>query len=209
MLETRSLSFAYHEETSFNFPDISLQAGENLLILGESGIGKTTLLHLMAGLLKPFSGTVKLFETSLFQLSLPKLDLFRGQHIGLVFQRPHFTKALTLHQNLNLVQYLSGRPQDHERIKQVTANLGIQSKLSRKPHQLSQGEQQRAAIAMAVANNPQLILADEPTSSLDEKNCMKVCDLLKEQASETNAMLVIITHDKRLQSHFHNQLSLS
>lgn len=208
MFKTRSLFFTYDTSDHFSFPDIELEAGENLLVLGESGIGKTTLLHLMAGLLRPASGSVELMDTSIHKLSSTQLDRFRGQHIGLVFQRPYFVRSLSLQENLTLVQYLSRKKQDVNRINKVLDSLGISHKLNKKPHQLSQGEQQRAAIALAVINNPKLILADEPTSSLDDKNCTKVANLLKEQALETGAGLVIITHDQRLKSHFHNTVQL-
>ena len=108
MLRTRSLFFAYNKHTEFRFPDIDLNGGEHLLVLGESGIGKTTLLHLVAGLMQPASGSVEIMNTTLQELSAAQLDRFRGKHIGLIFQRPHFVKALTLQQNLALVQYLDG-----------------------------------------------------------------------------------------------------
>jgi putative ABC transport system ATP-binding protein len=208
MFRTQSLTFAYNDQISFHFPDIELPAGENLLILGESGIGKTTLLHLMAGLLRPKTGSVELMRTKLNDLRSSKLDHFRGQHIGLIFQRPHFIQALSLKENLSLVQYLAGKKQDKSRINEVVGRLGIEHKLIDKPHRLSQGEQQRAAIAMAVVNHPQLILADEPTSSLDDKNCKKVATLLKEQALATEAQLIIITHDQRLKDEFQYTLAL-
>ena len=208
MLKTQSVFFAYNEQTEFRFPDIELAPGENLLVLGESGIGKTTLLHLLAGLLQPKSGSVELMGTMFHELSSARLDRFRGRHIGLVFQRPHFVQALSIQENLALVQYLAGKPQDKKRIREVLDGLGIGHKLREKPHHLSQGEQQRAAIALAVINNPQLILADEPTSSLDDKNSAKVAALLKEQASATGAQLVIITHDQRLKDQFQNTLLL-
>lgn len=208
MFKTRSLFFAYDKSVNFSFPDIELGAGENLLVLGESGIGKTTLLHLMAGLLQPASGSVELLGTSLHQLSSTELDRFRGRNIGLVFQRPHFVHSLSLHENLALVQYLAEKKQDTNRVKKVLVSLGISHKLAEKPHRLSHGEQQRAAIALAVVNNPQLILADEPTSSLDDKNCTKVAALLKEQALETGARLIIITHDQRLKNHFKSTVQL-
>jgi len=181
MLKAQSLTFSYNEQTYFHFPNINLEAGEDLLIIGESGIGKTTLLHLMAGILRPASGSVELMGTKLHELPLAKLDRFRGRHIGLVFQRLHFVQALSLQENLSLVQFLAGKPQDKKRIRDVLNNLGIGHKLRDNTQKLSQGEQQRAAIALAVINSPQLILADEPTSSLDDKNCEKVATLLKDQ----------------------------
>ncbi len=208
MLTTRSLRFTYDQKIEFQFPDIQLGVGNSLLILGESGIGKTTLLHLIAGLLEPSSGSVELMGSVLHDLSHAQLDRFRGRHIGLVFQRPHFIQALSLRENLELVQYLAGKPRDRERIREVTESLGIGQKLSVKPRRLSQGEQQRAAIALAVINRPQLILADEPTSSLDDKNCAKAASLLKEQAASTGAQLVIITHDQRLKDQFQNTMQL-
>lgn len=208
MLKTKSLSFAYNDQNSFRFPDIDLPSGKDLLILGESGVGKTTLLHLIAGLLRPKGGSVELMETSLSDLPTRKMDRFRGRHIGLVFQRPHFINALSLKENLALVQFLAGKRQDTKRITDVLESLGIGDKLAEKPPRLSQGEQQRAAIAVAVVNHPRLILADEPTSSLDDKNCAKVAVLLKEQALATEAQLITITHDQRLKDQFQYQLQL-
>ncbi len=208
MFKTRSLYFAYNERTSFHFPDIDLESGEDILILGESGIGKSTLLHLMSGLLRPVSGSVELMGIKLNKLSVGKSDHFRGKHIGLVFQRSHFISALSLQENLALIQYLAGKKPDKTRIREVLKSLGISDKQNNKPYQLSQGQQQRAAIALAVVNNPQLLLADEPTSSLDDKNCRKVVALLKEQALVTGAALIIITHDQRLKAQFKNTLQL-
>lgn len=208
MLKVESLIFNYNHESEFHFPNFELEAGENLLILGNSGIGKTTLLHIIAGLLKPNSGCVTLKGTVLHELSSAKLDSFRGGNIGLVFQTPHFVSALSLQENLLLVQYLAGKPQDKKRISEVAESIGISHKLHEKPQQLSQGERQRAAIALALINSPQLILADEPTSSLDDVNCAKVAKLLQDQAAATNAQLIIITHDQRLKDLFQNTLTL-
>lgn len=208
MLITRSLSFAYNQKAKFNFPDIDLDQAEDLLVLGESGIGKTTLLHLMAGLLTPSDGFVELSGTQLHNLSSTKLDRFRGNHIGVIFQRPYFVNAITLQENLALVQYLSTKKSDQRRIVEIVDRLGIGHKLDEKPQNMSSGEQQRASIALAVINNPQLILADEPTASLDDKNCNRVISLLKEQAQMTKAQLIVITHDQRLKPHFKNMLAL-
>lgn len=208
MLKTESLTFAYHKNSAFSFPDIELKKKQKLLILGESGIGKTTLLHLLAGLLKPNSGSIEFLGQQFQDLSSIELDRFRGKHIGMVFQRPHFIKALSLGENLELLQYFAKLPKDKKRIMEVASSLGLESKILKKPHQLSQGEQQRAAIAMAVINHPNLILADEPTANLDDKNCERVIDLLLSQAEKTEAQLIVITHDQRLKNQFNNRLEL-
>jgi putative ABC transport system ATP-binding protein len=208
MLKTHNLFFSYNTHTAFQFPDIDLKSGEHLLVLGESGIGKTTLLHLIAGLLRPDSGSIELMGTHLEKLSSVQLDRFRGKHIGLIFQRPHFVSSLSVGENLALVEHLAGKRHDKARIKEVLHNLGIENKKTARPRHLSQGEQQRAAIALAVINHPKLILADEPTSSLDNRNCSKVVSLLQDQAAATQAQLIIITHDQRLKEEFQNTLSL-
>ncbi len=208
MIQTTGLSFTYDAHTEFRFPDIHLADAENLVILGESGIGKTTLLHLLAGLLVAKTGNVLINNTDITQLGTHELDHFRGNNVGFVFQKPYFVKSLSLIENLLLLQYLAGRKSDQNRIKQVLDRLGIKDKGRKKAYQLSQGEQQRASIAMAIINDPKIILADEPTSSLDDKNCHNVTTLLKSQASATGANLVVITHDQRLKTQFENQLQL-
>jgi len=208
MISVQSLQFAYNGSARFHFPDIAIDQHEHLLVLGASGIGKTTLLHLMAGLLKPRAGKIEINNTNICLLSSQQMDRFRGKNIGLVFQRPYFVDSLSLKENLMLIQHLAGLPRNKERINEVLARLGIDDKLQQKTHRLSQGEQQRAAIGMAIINQPKVILADEPTSSLDDNNCQKVAALLKEQALTTQAHLVIITHDQRLKSSFQNSIEL-
>ena len=208
MLQSKSIVFNYDDANKFRFPDIQLQKGENLLVLGESGIGKTTLIQILAGLLHPKQGSVELNGTNFQDLSSKNLDLFRGKHIGMVFQRPHFVRNLSILDNLLLSLYLSKNKQDIKRATQLLDQIGLGNKLNSKPDQLSQGEQQRASIALAVVKNPDLILADEPTSSLDDTNCQKIVNLLKEQAASTKAQLIIITHDQRLKSQFKKSITL-
>ena len=208
MLQSKSIVFNYDGANKFRFPDIQLQKGENLLVLGESGIGKTTLIQILAGLLHPKQGSVELNGTNFQDLSSKNLDLFRGKHIGMVFQRPHFVRNLSILDNLLLSLYLSKNKQDIKRATQLLDQIGLGNKLNSKPDQLSQGEQQRASIALAVVKNPDLILADEPTSSLDDTNCQKIANLLKEQAASTKAQLIIITHDQRLKTQFKKSITL-
>ena len=207
MISTKGLNFKYNEQASFSFPDISLGKDENLLIIGSSGIGKTTLLHLLAGLLESNSGSINLYGQDISKLTQHQIDKFRGQNIGIVFQKPHFVNSLTVKENLQLAQYL-GNKKDKNRIIDILSSLDILDKENKKPKKLSQGEKQRASIAMAIVNSPKLILADEPTSSLDDENCDRVIKLLKKQASEFKAQLIVITHDNRLKKHFKKSIKL-
>ena len=206
MLETKNLRFKYDNNLELNFPDIKTSK-ENLLILGASGVGKTTFLHLLSGLLKPINGEIDLLGTKISKLKMSEMDRFRGKNIGIVFQKPHFINSLTVKENLQLAQYIS-KKSDKNRIQSLLESLGIEDKANKKTQNLSQGEKQRVSIALAIVNSPKLILADEPTSSLDDLNCDKVINILKNQASKYKAKLIIITHDYRLKKHFKNTLSL-
>ena len=207
MIKTESLKFSYDGNKYFDFPDINLDSGENLLIIGNSGIGKTTLLHLLAGILKPDSGSINISGTDISKFSDTELDKFRGDNIGIVFQKPHFISSLTINENLKLAQYLSSSKTSVD-AKKILESLNINDKYQQKPNQLSEGEKQRASIALALINSPSLILADEPTSSLDDFNCDNVIKLLKTQAKDHKAQLIVITHDARLKKHFKNNLNL-
>ena len=207
MILTKEVEFNYDNQIFFKFQDIDLKSNENLLIIGNSGVGKTTLMHLLAGLLKSNSGSIKLFDQELSQLSSHQLDRFRKNNIGIIFQRPHFVNSLTVKENLQLAQYIANK-KDNNRIDSILKNLNIFDKSNKKTNQLSQGEKQRASIALAIVNSPKLILADEPTSSLDDANCSKVIELLKKQATDFGAQLIVITHDSRVKKHFKNSIEL-
>ena len=208
MLKTHSIRFSYDSSNQFSFPDINLNDGEELLILGKSGVGKTTLIQILAGLLEPNSGSIEYNGTQINNLSPKKIDQFRGQNIGMVFQKPRFVKNISVLDNLMLSLYLSRKKQDKERAVDLLGQVGLGHKINNIPNDLSQGEQQRAAIALAVVKNPSMILADEPTSSLDDINCQKTLSLLKQQAITTNAKLITITHDQRLKSQFNKSITL-
>jgi|TARA_X000000368_G_C23044510_1_gene718530 putative ABC transport system ATP-binding protein len=206
MIETKSLEFSYDNSFVFKFPNIKLKSNENLLVLGNSGIGKSTLLHNLAGILRPKSGLIKIFNQDISNLSEFELDKFRGQNIGIIFQRSHFVNSLTIGENLELAKFLGRNKKGN--IKETLDNLKILDKINKKPKELSQGERQRASIALAIINSPKLILADEPTSSLDDTNCSNVIKILKEQALKYQAQLIVITHDSRLKKHFKKSISL-
>lgn len=209
MLRTSGLEYAYGQGPRMRFADFSLAKGDHCLLLGDSGSGKTTLLHLLGGLLAPQAGHIYLEDTDLATLSAAALDRFRGQYIGIVFQKSHFIRALTLEENLLLAQRLAGASPDRARVYTLLERLQLGHKLRAKPSALSMGEQQRAAIARAIINQPRLILADEPTSALDDGNCAAVAALLQEQAQTVAATLLIVTHDNRLKDLFPQQIELA
>ena len=208
MLRTENLGYAYDSQTRLNFPDIRCQTGEHWLLLGNSGCGKTTLLHLLGGLLTPKEGQVAIGDTQINQLSGAKRDQFRGQNIGIIFQKSHFVRALTVGENLALAQQLAGEKVDKNRIQELLNRLNIGHKLTAKTSSLREGEEQRVAIARALINKPKVILADEPTSALDDKNTEEVIQLLEETAREVNATLLVVTHDGRLKNRFKNTIQL-
>ena len=209
MINTENLSFQYDNEELMSFPDVNCDVGEIMLVLGQSGVGKTTLLHLLSGIIRAKGGSVSIAGQNLSELSDKKLDHFRGQYIGVIFQKFHFIKSLNVLENLTIAQKLAGKPIDENRCKELLENLQIGHKIKSKINELSQGEIQRVAIARALVNNPAVILADEPTSALDDSNCQAVLDLLSTQAKQSRAALVIVTHDTRLKDMIDNKITIS
>lgn len=208
MLVTGKLKFKYPNGPTFSFPDISCEKGEHVLIIGESGRGKTTLLHLLAGLLKPSEGNIHIAGASTSEMKDSALDQFRGKNIGIVFQTAHFVASLSVLDNLLLAPFLAGNKVGENKARNTLSRLNLEDRMHAKPSELSVGEQQRAAIARAIMNDPAVILADEPTSALDDKNASEVISMLEEQAKMTGASLIIVTHDKRLKDRFTKQVSL-
>ncbi|WP_186758432.1 ABC transporter ATP-binding protein [Echinicola salinicaeni] len=205
MILARDISFSYKETEQIHIPDIELGEHDELLVIGKSGSGKTTLLNILGGLLKPQQGTVKINQTDIYQLKGAKLDKFRGANIGMVFQKPHILAPLTVEENLALAQFFSGKAKQSS-IDKILHDLGISKKKQSKVNALSEGEAQRVSIARALVNNPKVILADEPTASLDDENAETVVKMLKEQAHNMGAALIIVTHDQRVKEHVANQI---
>lgn len=208
MLSCKDILFAYEDGPSFEFPDFECGAGEHLLILGQSGKGKTTLLHLIAGLLAPTAGEVVIDNVDFSSQVQSGADRLRGEKIGIVFQTPHFISSLNVIDNLIMPQFLSGKKVNRDVAMEKLERLGLSHKAKKRTKNLSVGEQQRVAIARALVNDPPLILADEPTSALDDYNTDQVIDLLAEQAATSNSALVIVTHDQRLKDRFSNRVEL-
>lgn len=208
MLQTKDLIYTYDRKREIRFPDIHCQKNEHWLLLGQSGSGKTTLLHLLGGMLSVQKGSVQVAGTELGRLSQAALDRFRGQNIGIIFQKAHFVNALTVEENLMLAQKLAGLPINRDRIVGLLNHLNVGDNLKNKPRRLSIGEQQRVAIARALVNRPAIILADEPTSALDDVNCEEVIKLIEREATEVGATLLVVTHDGRLKERFQKQIQL-
>ncbi len=208
MVKTAGLTYTYENGHELSFPDISLVPGEHLLVVGPSGVGKTTLFNLMAGLLPPLRGTVSIAETELNSLTRSEMDAFRGIHIGFIFQQYHFIKSLNVSDNLRLRQSYPKNAVNKQRRHNLAERLGLKEHLYKKVTALSQGQQQRLSIALGLIHKPKIIFADEPTSNLDDINCVKVIELLKEEAEICKSSLLIITHDLRVMSHFQNQILL-
>jgi ABC-type lipoprotein export system ATPase subunit len=202
MLFVNNLTCRYTGEKTFTFQQINCPSGQNLLISGASGSGKTTLLHLIAGILKPLKGSVVFGDQDISGFTQRQADQFRGRNIGMIFQKNFFIQGLNVYENLIAAQRLSGNPINNSYLDELMANLSIASLRDKRPDTLSQGEQQRFSIARAMANKPSWIIADEPTSSLDDENCNRFMELIRLTADK--ASWIIATHDNRLKGHFSN-----
>ncbi len=208
VIQLNNITYQYPKGESLHFSDLEVPTGRHTLILGDSGSGKTTLLHILSGLLKPITGTVQIDGQPLYELTARKLDHFRGQRIGLIFQEAHLVKSLTVKENLQIAQGFAGASIDNQRIHEVLSLLNLETKANSYPSKLSRGQMQRAAIARAVINRPAILVADEPTASLDDRNTASVLELLLTQAEEHGATLVVATHDKRVKTRIEHAYQL-
>ena len=200
-----------HGHGSRNILDIStwqVDAGERCLVTGPSGSGKSTLLHLLAGLATPRAGSVRVADQDLAGLSPAARDRFRGRSIGLLLQSFHLLDTLSVLDNIRLARHLAGLPEDGARCREVLEELGVAEFARAHPSTLSHGQAQRVALARAVVNRPAVLLADEPTSSLDDESCARVSTLIEAEAERHGATLVVATHDSRLLDRFGRRLAL-
>lgn len=208
MIKTQQLKYRYAQQNALQFPDLTCSAGEVFLVTGNSGTGKTTLLHLMGGLLLPTEGYVRVNGQVLSDLSARKLDRFRGKHVGFVLQKNYFVATLSVLENVMLSQWLAQGKKDEKEVMQLLERLDVAQQSHKKPSELSIGQQQRISIARALINKPNLILADEPTSSLDDVNAEIVADLITGISHDVGAAVVVVTHDQRLKKTFSNHITL-
>ena len=207
LIRTNNITVKYGE-IEIKFPNINLDYGGQLLIIGKSGSGKTSLLNILGGLLSAESGNILVNDIDLFSLSNKKRDNFRGQQIGFVFQTPHFIKSLCVNDNLKFSQYMSSKVNQYK-IDMLLKKVDLNHLKNASIQNLSEGEKQRISIIRALVNQPSIIFADEPTSALDDNLCDNVVDLLTNLSQENNTTLVIVTHDKRIKDKFSNQINLN
>lgn len=175
--------------------DLEMAPGERVAVMGASGSGKSTLLHLAAGMDRPDDGQIVLMGQRLDQLQEPGLTHFRARHVGLVFQDFNLIDTLNVRENIELPIWLGARPRDEATFDSLCRSLAIESLLDASPEQLSGGEKQRVAIARTLIHGPDLLLADEPTGSLDEDSAGKVLDLFDHITAERGCALVLVTHN--------------
>ena len=198
MIQTSKLAFCYPGGTPIAFPDIDVAQGTVVLLSGPSGCGKSTWLALVAGLVKPSAGTLTIAGQSVASLGGVAADAWRASNIGFLPQKLHLSAALTVAQNLAMAQWAAGQAEDLQRIALTLETLGVAELGHRRPSQLSGGQAQRVALARAVLLKPKVILADEPTASLDDESAADAVQLLVQTARQQGATLVIATHDGRV-----------
>ena len=215
MVRLEKIRFRYPDERfELRIPSLTFEDRECAAIVGPSGCGKTTLLRLIAAILRPADGTVTILDETLSSLSEAAARAFRIRNIGLVFQEFELLDYLTATENILLPYHVTDHlgpgitEETKTRLQELAACTGITHLLDAYPRQLSQGERQRVAICRALITNPRLLLADEPTGSLDPDNQARIVELLRESAADTGAGLLMVTHDHRLLEHFERTIDL-
>ena len=200
MIRTSGLSYHYAGGNLLRFADVDVPQGGVLLVQGPSGCGKSTWLALVAGLLRQNTGSVQVAGQDLAQLRAVATDAWRARSVGFLPQKLHLSEALSVTGNLALAQWAAGVADNPGAIEQVLLTLGLADLANRRPSQLSGGQAQRVALARAVLLRPQVILADEPTASLDDAAAHNALQLLRDSATRLQATLVIATHDARVRT---------
>ena len=183
---------------ALNGVDISIEEGEFVAIIGTSGSGKSTLLHMLGGLDRPTSGSVRVDKFELGKLNDEDLTVFRRQRIGFIFQSYNLVPILNVYENITMPIRLDGKKPDRKYIQEILVLLGLEKKIYNMPNTLSGGQQQRVAIARALAGRPAIILADEPTGNLDSRTSEEVIGLLKVTGRKYNQTIVMITHNPEI-----------
>ncbi len=206
-LQLQGITKSYREPQGSRLPvlnveNFSVDSGEQCVLLGASGGGKTTLLNIVSGITLPDAGTVTVDHIEVTRLAEVQRDRFRAQKIGFVFQTFNLLPAFSALENVLLGMSFSGKPADMPRARELLERVGLSHRLSHRPSQLSVGEQQRVAVARALANRPALLLADEPTASVDLANQQTILQLIREACSEGDVSLLLVTHSEEVASEF-------
>jgi putative ABC transport system ATP-binding protein len=198
VIQARSLAYRYPQGPALSFPDVEVPQGGTLLLQGRSGAGKSTWLALVAGLLTPTSGQLLVAGQDLAPLRGGDRDRWRGRSIGFLPQKLHLSDALSVERNLALVYFAAGLAEDKVAVRAALDALGVAELAHRLPGQLSGGQAQRVALARATLLQPKVLLADEPTASLDDQAAAAAVTLLRDAARRCGATLVVATHDARV-----------
>ncbi len=175
---------------------LTIEAGEFVAIVGSSGSGKSTLMHLMGGVDRPTSGTVRMNGEDVYKRTDEQLAVFRRREVGLVYQFYNLIPVLDVEENITLPVRMDGRKVNEQRLHALVSSLGLKGFEHHLPNQLSGGQQQRVAIGRALMNSPAIVLADEPTGNLDSKNSVEIMRLLRSSNRDLRQTLVVITHDE-------------
>jgi putative ABC transport system ATP-binding protein len=191
-----------------DLPELNLRSGEQMALEGPSGSGKTTLLHCCAGILRPSSGSVRIGGVELTALPEGQVDAARGRLLGYVFQTFNLMQGLSALENVELAMRFGGGL-DRDRALALLKRVGLADKAAHRPGQLSVGQQQRVAVARALANRPQLVLADEPTGNLDATATQEALALLRQACQETGAALLLVSHDPAVLKRFKRRQRLT
>jgi putative ABC transport system ATP-binding protein len=200
VIQTHGLAYRYPRGPALAFPDAAVEQGGTLLLQGRSGAGKSTWLALLAGLLTPTAGRVFVAGQDLAGLARGERDTWRGRTIGFLPQRLHLSDALSVERNLALAFFAAGLPEDRAAIRHALDALQVGTLAQRRPRQLSGGQAQRVALARAILLQPRVLLADEPTASLDDDAAAAAVALLRATAGRCGATLVLATHDARVRA---------
>ena len=182
--------------TALNDVSFTVEAGEFIAIIGSSGSGKSTLMHLMGGVDRPTSGTVRLQGQDIFARNDEQLAVFRRREVGLIYQFYNLIPVLNVVENMTLPVLMDGRSVNEQRLSALVRALGLTGREHCLPNQLSGGQQQRVAIGRALMNTPSVVLADEPTGNLDSKNSAEIMSLLRASNKKFKQTLIVITHDE-------------
>lgn len=183
-------------------PTFELATGEQVALIGPSGCGKTTLLHVIAGIVKPNSGKVYIDDVELTRFSESGRDRIRADKLGYVFQTFNLLPAFSALENVTLGMTFATNKRDRRRAENLLDRVGLAHRMHNKPGAMSVGEQQRVAVARALANQPVLLLADEPTANVDPANQQQIVDLIRETAREENISLLLVTHSLEISDQF-------